>query len=42
MKRNTMEKLRDCLANLEPQIRMSADLIARARKPIDRMLALSV
>lgn len=41
MKRNTMEKLRDCLANLEPQIRMSPDLIERARKPIDRMLALS-
>jgi len=41
MKRNTMEKLRDSLLNLEPQIRMSADLIARARTPIDRMLALS-
>lgn len=41
MKRNTMEKLRDCLSSLEPQIRMSADLIERARKPIDRMLALS-
>ena len=41
MKRNTMEKLRDCLRDLEPQIRMSADLIDRARKPIDRMLALS-
>ena len=41
MKRNTLEKLHACLRDLEPQIRMSADLISKARLPIDRMLALS-
>ena len=40
MKRNTLEKLRDALRNLEPRIELSADIIARARLPIDRMLAI--
>ncbi|MBX5495978.1 MAG: quinolinate synthase NadA [Bryobacteraceae bacterium] len=40
MKRNTLEKLRDCLANLEPRVELSADLIQRARIPVDRMLAI--
>jgi quinolinate synthase len=40
MKRNTLEKLRDCLRDLEPRIELPADLMARARKPIERMLAL--
>jgi quinolinate synthetase complex, A subunit len=40
MKRNTLEKLRDCLANLEPRVELSDDLIKRARIPVDRMLAL--
>lgn len=39
MKRNTLEKLRDCLANLEPRVELSEDLIKRARVPVDRMLA---
>jgi quinolinate synthase len=41
MKRNTLEKLHACLRDLEPQIRMSPELIEKARLPIDRMLALS-
>jgi len=39
MRRNTLEKLRDCLANLTPQIELSEDLIRRAALPIERMLA---
>jgi quinolinate synthase len=39
MRRNTLEKLRDCLANLTPQIDVSPDLIQRAALPIERMLA---
>ncbi len=41
MKMNTLEKLRDCLANLAPQILLPEDLRARAEKPIRRMLELS-
>ncbi len=41
MKRNTMEKLYLCMKNMNPQIQMSADLIERARKPIERMLEMS-
>jgi quinolinate synthase len=40
MKMNTLEKLRDCLENLEPRVDLSPELIERARLPIDRMLAL--
>jgi quinolinate synthase len=40
MKRNSLEKLRDCLANLEPRVELSAETIERARLPIERMLAL--
>jgi quinolinate synthase len=39
MKRNTLEKLRDALMNLEPRIELPADLIRRAALPIERMLA---
>jgi quinolinate synthase len=39
MRRNTLEKLRDCLANLSPRIELSDDIIRRARLPIERMLA---
>jgi quinolinate synthase len=38
MKMNTIEKLRDCLQNLEPRVELSADIIERARLPIQRML----
>jgi quinolinate synthase len=41
MKLNTLEKLEDCMASLQPQVQLSVELIARARHPIDRMLALS-
>ena len=40
MKLNTLEKLRDCLQNLEPRVELSADLMERALVPLERMLAL--
>jgi quinolinate synthase len=39
MKLNTLEKLRDCLANLEPRVELPEELMARALKPLERMLA---
>jgi len=41
MKMNTLEKLHDCLLNLEPQIILPEDIRARAELPIRRMLELS-
>ena len=41
MKMNTLEKLRDCLRNLEPQIIIPEEIRARAEVPIRRMLELS-
>jgi quinolinate synthase len=41
MKMNTMEKLRDCLRDLSPEIIIPEDLRARAELPIRRMLELS-
>ena len=41
MKMNTLEKLRDCLRDLSPQIVIAEDLRARAESPIRRMLELS-
>ncbi len=41
MKRNTLEKLYLCMRDMSPQITMDPDLLARARTPIDRMLAMS-
>ncbi len=38
MKLNTVEKLRDALKTLSPQIHLSAETIARAHAPIQRML----
>jgi quinolinate synthase len=38
MKMNTMQKLRDCLANLEPRVEMEETLRARAEIPLLRML----
>ncbi|MCX6622236.1 MAG: quinolinate synthase NadA [Acidobacteria bacterium] len=40
MKRNTLEKLRDCLRDLQPRVELSAEIIERAALPIERMLAL--
>ncbi|MDR3699993.1 MAG: quinolinate synthase NadA [Candidatus Sulfopaludibacter sp.] len=39
MKLNTLDKLRDCLANLEPRVELSAGIMERALAPLDRMLA---
>ena len=39
MRRNTLEKLRDCLLNLWPRIDLPEDLMRRAALPIERMLA---
>lgn len=39
MRRNTLEKLYWCMRNRAPEIHLDAELIARARLPIDRMLA---
>ncbi|MBV8550791.1 MAG: quinolinate synthase NadA [Acidobacteriaceae bacterium] len=39
MKLNTLEKLRDALINLNPRIELPAELMERARLPIERMLA---
>ncbi len=38
MKRNTLEKLRDALANLEPRVELDSEIIRRAAIPIERML----
>lgn len=38
MKMNTLEKLRDCLANLEPRVEMEESLRLRAELPLFRML----
>ena len=39
MRRNTLEKLRTCLENLEPRVELSPEIIQRASVPIERMLA---
>jgi quinolinate synthase len=41
MKLNTLEKVRDCLKDLAPQIELDADILRRARQPIERMLEIS-
>jgi quinolinate synthase len=40
MKLNTLEKLRDCLQNLEPRVELPEDVMRRALVPMERMLAL--
>jgi quinolinate synthase len=40
MKLNTLEKLRDCLLDLEPRIEIPGEIIRRAQIPLERMLAL--
>jgi quinolinate synthase len=40
MRRNNLEKVRDCLLNLAPRVELPPDLIHQARRPVDRMLAL--
>ena len=41
MKMNTLQKLHDCLFNLNPQVSLPEDIRKRAEKPILRMLELS-
>ncbi len=41
MKLNTMEKLYICMRDQSPELILSPELIAAARKPLDRMLELS-
>lgn len=41
MRLNTLEKLYLCLRDMQPEIELSPELIEAARKPLDRMLALS-
>tara|TARA_Y100000588_G_scaffold21000_1_gene21162 strand:+ start:5972 stop:6916 length:945 start_codon:yes stop_codon:yes gene_type:complete len=39
MKMNTLEKVRDCMHDLNPRVELSAQTIDKARVPIERMLA---
>lgn len=41
MKLNTLEKLRDCLRDMRPCVKVDEELAAKARRPIERMLTLS-
>jgi quinolinate synthase len=40
MRRNTLEKLRDCLRDLTPEVELPESVMEAARRPIERMLAL--
>ena len=39
MRLNTLEKLRDALANLTPRVELAPELMRRALLPLERMLA---
>ena len=39
MKMNTLEKLYDCMVNLEPRVELSDEIIRKARAPIERISA---
>lgn len=39
MKKNSLEKLADCLRTLEPRVEIAPDIMRRALVPIERMLA---
>jgi len=41
MKMNTLEKVRDCMKRLAPRIELPAEILKRARLPIERMLEIS-
>jgi len=40
MRRNTLEKIRDALRDLQPRIEMREDLRVAALAPLERMMAL--
>jgi quinolinate synthase len=42
MKRNTLEKLRDCLIDLKPRVEIPQEMIQRALLPLERMLSIKV
>jgi len=39
MRKNTLEKVRDCLRDLQPRVEIGPDILQRAALPIERMLA---
>lgn len=41
MKMNTLTKLRNCMANLSPEVSMDPEMLERAKLPIQRMLEIS-
>ena len=41
MELNTMEKLRNCLTKLKPEITLSNEMLLTAKKPLIKMLQLS-
>ncbi len=41
MKKNTLQKLYDCMLNETPEIILDQEVVEKAKKPIDRMLDLS-
>jgi quinolinate synthase len=41
MKMNTLEKVRDCMKKLSPRVELPAEILQRARLPIERMLEIS-
>lgn len=41
MKLNTLEKLHDCMARRNPEVRLDPKILQRARLPIERMLEIS-
>lgn len=41
MKMNTLEKVFECMKNLDPRVELDPHIIGRARLPIERMLAVS-
>jgi quinolinate synthase len=40
MKMITLEKLRDCLRDQQPEVDVPVEVIEKARKAVDRMLAI--
>ena len=40
MRRNTLAKLAACLRNRSPELRLDPDLLVKARRPIERMIAI--
>ncbi len=40
MKKITLQKVRDCLRDLKGEIRLDEDLMAKARRPLERMVAI--